>query len=412
MIELGGIAQGGDAVGRWEERVVFATGGIPGETVRLRLTEQRSNFARGHVIEVLQASPERVTPRLAGADHLAWQHIDYQAQLRFRRQIIAEQLQKFGVAMAHEVEATLPASPPWGYRNSARLHVADHRIGYHNAGGRDVVALDHDPLLLPGLNEALANLSDVLREPTAALPPFEALIRISETYDYTVGTLLAPADAIWQVAARWRARTPQLAGVAIGTLRHQAAIGETEIVEEFAGLSLLLSPTTFFQVNLAAAAQLLALVRRGLALNGTERLLDLYCGAGTFALPLAREAAEVIGIEEYAPAVVDAQSSAAANQIDNVRFLSGSVESQLGTLSGTIDAAVLDPPRRGCHPRALQALIQLAPQRIVYVACHPGTLARDLVILSEAGYQIDHVVPVDLFPQTAHIECVTTLTRR
>jgi 23S rRNA (uracil1939-C5)-methyltransferase len=409
-LDLDGIAQGGEAVGRWHERVVFAGGGLPGERVRVRLDERRESFARGSVIEVLTASPDRVAPLLPGADHLPWQHIAHAAQLRFREQILREQLTKFGVGDP-PVAPTLTASAPWGYRNNARLHIAGERIGYHAAGARAIVPLESDPLLLPGLNDALAGLRHALTAGSPTEEPFDVVLRVSETFGYTLGALLAPAAEVWQTAARWRAYTPGLAGVAIGQARDQSAIGASELVEEFAGLTFILSPTTFFQVNLAAAERLLDLVRAGLALTGRERLLDLYCGAGTFALPLASAAGEIVGIEEYAPAIADARASAEANSITNVRFIAGHVEGALGALDDGCDAVVLDPPRRGCHPRALQTLLQLAPQRIVYVSCHPGTLARDLKILADGGYTIERVTPVDLFPQTAHVESVTILHR-
>jgi 23S rRNA (uracil1939-C5)-methyltransferase len=156
---------------------------------------------------------------------------------------------------------------------------------------------------------------------------------------------------------------------------------------------------------------LLDLVRGGLNLRGGERLLDLYSGAGAFALPLAATVAEVVAIEEYAGAIEDGRTTAEENGIINVRFEIGRVEQVLGQLDSTFDAAVLDPPRRGCHPLALNQLLRLAPARIVYISCQPATLARDLKLLVAGGYQVVSVQPVDLFPQTAHIESVSVLVR-
>ncbi|MBK9715857.1 MAG: 23S rRNA (uracil(1939)-C(5))-methyltransferase RlmD [Kouleothrix sp.] len=404
-LTLDGIAQGGEGVGRWQERVVFARGGLPGERVLVRLRERRSAYAHADVVEVLDASPDRVPPRLPGADHMPWQHIAYPAQLRFKRQILADQLAKIGGLPEVEVAETLPASRPWGYRSGARFHGEGGRVGYYAAETRDLQEIASDPLLMPALNEALAALREVAREAGAA--PAEALLRASEAYGYVVAALRGPDD-LSDLARRWRMRCPALAGVALPG--GQGALGAERLVEELGGVAFHLRPTTFFQVNSDAAEALLRLVRAGLDLRGGERLLDLFCGAGAFTLPLAAVAAEVVGVEEVADAVVDARLSAAENGIGNARFEVGRVERALDQLDGTFDAVILDPPRRGCHPRALEGLLRLAPARIVYVACHPATLARDLKVLA-GGYRVAGVQSVDLFPQTAHIESVALLTR-
>jgi 23S rRNA (uracil1939-C5)-methyltransferase len=419
-LTLDGIAQGGEGVGRWQERVVFARGGLPGERVQVRLRERHDAYARGDVIELLEASPDRVEPRLPGADHMPWQHVAYPAQLRFKRQILVDQLAKIGGLADVPAAETLAARRPWGYRNSARFHCAGGRIGYYAADSHDLQEIYSDPLLLPVLNDALAALHDVVR--AGASLPSEVILRASEAYGYALAALLRPeraqarggdAEAIadlTQLAARWRMRCPALAGV---TLPGQppAALGADYLIEELGGIAFHLRPTTFFQVNSAAAEALLDLVRAGLDLRGGERLLDLYCGAGAFALPLAATAAEVLGIEEYTGAIEDGRTTAQENGIANVRFEIGRVEQALGQLDERFDAAVLDPPRRGCHPQAIEQLLRLAPARIVYVSCHPATLARDLKLLIAGGYRLASVQPVDLFPQTAHIESVCILVR-
>jgi 23S rRNA (uracil1939-C5)-methyltransferase len=406
-LSLDGIAQGGEGVGRWQERVVFASGGLPGERVLVALGERHAAYARGVVVEVLEASPERVPPRLPGADHMPWQHIAYPAQLRFKRQILADQLAKIGGLAGVTVEETVPAARPWGYRNSARLHGDGARLGYYAAGTRDLQPIDSDPLLLPVLNQALAALWAAAGE--TRLFPREVLLRASETYGYALGVIGGPGD-LRLLAARWRARCPQLAGVLWGAPVPLEVLGAGWLVEELGGVAFSLHPTTFFQVNVGAAEALLRLTRAGLELRG-ERLLDLYCGAGAFALPLAAQAGQVLGVEEGAGAVEDARRSAEENGIANVRFEVGRAEDVLGRFDEPFDTVVLDPPRRGCHPRALEHLLRLAPARIVYVSCHPATLARDLKILAAGGYRMESVRPVDLFPQTAHVESVTVLMR-
>jgi 23S rRNA (uracil1939-C5)-methyltransferase len=411
-LTLDGIAQGGEGVGRWQERVVFARGGLPGERVQVRLRERRDAYARGDVVELLEASPDRIEQRLRGADHMPWQHIAYPAQLRFKRQILADQLAKIGGLVDQPVAETLAASRPWGYRNSARFHGIGGRIGYYAADSHDLQEIESDPLLLPVLNDALAALRSVVR--AGAPVPAEVILRASEAYGYVLATLRGyDAEAIndlSQLARRWRMRCPALAGVTLPS-RPPAALGADHLIEELGGIAFHLRPATFFQINSAAAETLLDLVRGGLELRGGERLLDLYCGAGAFALPLAATVAEVMAIEEYAGAIEDGRTTAEENGIANVGFEIGRVEQVLGSLDGTFDAAVLDPPRRGCHPQAIAQLLRLAPARIVYISCQPATLARDLKLLGAGGYRVVSVQPVDLFPQTAHIESVSVLIR-
>jgi len=411
-LTLDGIAQGGEGVGRWQERVVFARGGLPGERVQVRLRERRDAYARGDVIELLEASPERIEPQLAGADHMPWQHIAYPAQLRFKRQILADQLAKIGGLVDPPVAETLAAPRPWGYRNSARFHGVGGRIGYYAADSHDLQEIEADPLLLPVLNDALAALRSVVR--AGAPVPAEVILRASEAYGYVLAALRGyDAEALGdleQLARRWRVRCPALAGVMLPS-QPPAALGADHLVEELGGIAFHLRPATFFQINSAAAETLLALVRGGLELRGGERLLDLYCGAGAFALPLAATVAEVVGIEEYAGAIEDGRTTAEQNGITNVRFEIGRVEQALEKLDGAFDAAVLDPPRRGCHPQAIAQLLRIAPARIVYISCQPATLARDLKLLVAGGYRVVSVQPVDLFPQTAHIESVSVLVR-
>jgi len=416
MIELtlDGIAQGGDGVGRWHERVIFAAGGLPGERVRVRLREQHAAYARGEVIETLDASPDRVPPRLPGADWMPWQHIAYPAQLRFKRQILAEQLAKIGGLDDVVVDEPTPAPREWNYRNSARFHSDGAHVGYYSAASHDIHELEADPLLLPPLNAALSSFREALQGGIAVR--CEVVVRVSETHGYTVAALRGAGDqsppgaqALRELAGRWRAASPALAGVVVQS-RPPAQFGADQLVEELGAVAFLLGPTTFFQVNQAAAAALLQLARAGLELGRADRLIDLYCGAGAFALPLAAEVAEVVGVEEHAGAVADARATATANFIANARFEVGAVERVLERFDQPIEAAILDPPRRGCHPQALAALLRLAPRRVVYVACHPATLARDLT-LAEGGYRVESVRLVDLFPQTPHIESVTVLRR-
>jgi 23S rRNA (uracil1939-C5)-methyltransferase len=406
-LDIDGMAQGGAGVGRWEGRVIFASGGLPGERVRVRLKQRKSSFAHGQVVEVLTPSPDRVPPRLPGADHIPWQHIAYPAQLRFKQTILSEQLAKLADLAEPPVAPMLPARHPWGYRNTAHLWVKGTRIGYHAAGTHRVVNLAHDPLLLPILNAALAGLHAAID--TTAWEVEQVTLRASAAYGYATAIIYG-TGTIPALAQRWRARVPYLADVTWQfTDDPDAPSPEITLHEELDDVVFSLAPDSFFQTHTAQAATLLDVVRRGLDLAPGARLLDAYSGAGTFALPLARDLAEIVAIEEHPQAVADGEWSAQLNNVSNVDFITAPVERVLPELEPPFDAAILDPPRRGCHPAALAALVELRPPRIAYISCHPGILARDLRPLLDGGYRLLQVQPIDLFPQTPHIECVALL---
>lgn len=410
-LTLDGIAQGGAAVGRVDGMAIFAHGGIPGERVRARLTSHHQRYAHAEVVEVLEPSPDRVPPRVPASDHAAWQHIAYPAQLRYKETIVREQLAKLAGLHDPPLAPIIGAPQPWGYRNSARLHLEGGAIGYHAAGANRVRDLPHDPLLLPVLNLALAGLRAVGGERPGDLIAGLTL-RASAAYGYALAQIQpqpgADPQALQDLVEAWRAAAPALAGVVIDA-PGAPAVGADTLHEAFGGVVFSLSPGSFFQVNIAQAERMLDLARAELALTPEQRLLDGYSGAGAFALPLAPEAAEVVAVEEHPGAVADGRRSAELNEIGNVQFVRLPVERALGKLVGRFDAAILDPPRRGCHPEVLAGLAAMRPARIAYISCHPGILARDLGPLLGAGYTIRLVQPVDLFPQTPHIEAVVIL---
>ncbi|PDW03937.1 class I SAM-dependent RNA methyltransferase [Candidatus Viridilinea mediisalina] len=406
-LRLDGIAQGGAGVGRHDGLVVFATGGLPGELVRVRLYERKSSYMRGVVSAVLEASPDRVAPTIAAGDHAPWQQIAYPAQLRFKQTILREQLERLAGLADLPLEPIIAAPQPWGYRNSVRLHGDGAALGYHASASRTVVPLTHDPLLLPVLNEALGVL-------TRQLPPNMVqgvTLRGSRAFGYALAQLephpaVQPAE-LERFVSTWRAAVPSLAGVVSNGAT--AAMGASTLHEELAGLTFSLSPTSFFQVNLAQAERMVALVLSTLQPLAGQRILDLYSGAGAFALPLAAAGAAVTAIESGRDAIMDGRRSAEMHGITNVRWIHAPVERALPALDETYTGVILDPPRRGCHPVVLQELVRLRVPRLVYISCHPAILARDLPPLLQAGYHVALLQPFDFFPQTPHIETVVVL---
>lgn len=413
-LELTSIAQGGDAVGRLDGRAVFASGGLPGELVRVRLYDRQASFARGRVTAVLRAAPERcasacpLEQRCGAAD---WRWIDHTAQRRFKADILREQLQHLGGLEIDVLPDQSPASSddsplmPGGYRTTAELHVAGTQIGYYMPGSRRVADVPNCCLHHPLINGALQSLRPLLSK--------VSLRGVTVRCSPSTGQAIAVLDGrgpLRELAQQWRRAYPALVGVTHAQTR-RALDGQDWIERQGDGARFHVSASSFFQINHQQIERLVARVRALLEPQPTTRLLDVYCGVGLFALALAREVDSVVGVEEWEPAVADARRSARLNGIGNVTFHAGGAERLLRTLDGSFDRVVLDPPRRGCAPEAIDALARLRPARLVYVSCHPGTLARDCKLLATAGYRITSAEVIDMFPHTHHVESIVRLER-
>jgi 23S rRNA (uracil1939-C5)-methyltransferase len=435
------LAFGGEGVGRVDGYVIFVRGGLPGDRLRVTLTEARSRYGRGTVEAVLVPSPDRVEPpcpyfgRCGGC---RLQHLAYPAQLAFKEKQVRDCLTRLGGLPPFELRPIVPAPEPYGYRNKMEFTVAEPgpALGLHAAERYDVV-LDIERCLLQ--SETMNALLDEVRRQARArglsvwdqrtergLLRFVTVREGRRTGEAMVNLVASTPDveALMPVADALKTRVPatasvlvnvnaRKASVAIGTEEH-LLLGRDHITESLGGVTFQVSANSFFQTNTVQAERLFALVAEACALAGTETVLDLYSGTGAISLLLARRAGHVYGIELAAAAVADAVRNARANGIDNCTFLAGEVRHVLPALmrEGVRAAVVVaDPPRAGFHPKALAALAALAPARIVYVSCNPATLARDVGDLARQGYRLEWVQPVDMFPQTPHIEAVARLSR-
>jgi 23S rRNA (uracil1939-C5)-methyltransferase len=412
--------------------------------VRARIVEARSRFGRA-VIESLESpSPDRVDapcPYFGRCGGCRLQHLAYPAQLAFKEKQVRDCLERIGGLGAFELRPILPAPDPYGYRNKMEFTVVRDpgegvAIGLHQADRYDVV-LDIERCLLQ--SDTMNALLDELRaqarvrklavydqDSGAGLLRFATVREGRRTGEAMVNIVAAAPDveALGPVAERLRARVPSVASVvvnvnakkasvAVGTEEH-LLLGREYIRESLGGLTFQVSANSFFQTNTVQAERLFAVVEAACGLEGGETVLDLYSGTGAISLLLARRCRWVYGIEVSAAAVDDAVRNARANGIENCTFLPGEVRHVLPSLMRDgvrAEVVVADPPRAGFHPKALHALATLGPERLVYVSCNPSTLARDLGDLVRQGYRLEWVEPVDMFPQTPHIEAVARLRR-
>ena len=379
----------GEAMGRHDGELVFVLGGIPGERVTAEVVRVHRKYVSATVAEVLERSPDRVEPPcpyFGACTGCQWQHLDYNAQLSAKREKVIDALSRVGGLFLDESQApvaqTLPSPDRYGYRNHARMTVSKQgELGFVNRESRKFVRIDHCMLMRPSVNEVIEKLQDRCGETT------QLSIRASgETTETNDSYLVQP-----------QLFNPDIK-LTTGQKRYVETIGENRFF---------VSSPSFFQVNVEQAARAAEVVREGLALSDKDVLLDAYAGVGTFAVLLSPHVKRVLAVEESSAAVADARENAAT--CANVEFLLGRTENVLSDLPVSPDVVVLDPPRSGCQPQALSSLVELAPSRVAYVSCDAETLARDLKVLTSGGYAVQQVVPIDMFPQTHHVECVALL---
>lgn len=375
MGELGECAAHADGVG------LFVFGGVPGEVVDAEVVRVRRRYAAARVVEVHEASPHRVSapcPYFWPCTGCQWQHIAYEHQLTLKREFVRDALSGVPGLSDAAVLPVIPSERQYGYRNHARFTVGPGgALGYVNRTTREFVEVEACGLMDPWINGALASLSGRCQETS----------QVSMRYGVNTGE--------WLIQPRLLS-----AGVPLDT-------GQTHYHEAMDGRRYRIASPSFFQVNTPQAQMMAERIRGMLALQGSEVLVDAYAGVGTFAGLLASQVGQVIAIEESAAALRDARDN--LSDLPNVELRQGRVEAMLPSLEPRPDVVLVDPPRAGCHPRALEALCELAPRQVVYVSCEPKALARNLQRLVEGPFRVEQVQPIDLFPQTHHIECIATL---
>jgi len=408
-LQLTGMAHGGEALGRHEGKVIFVPYALPGEEVLVEIVQDKGRYARARLLEVLRPSPDRVEPQcphFGTCGGCQWQHLAYEAQLRFKEQILHDQLERIGGISKPPLKPSLGAHDPWFYRNHVQFHLnKEGRLGFLTFRGGRVIPIEVCYIMHPLIEE-------VFRALDLAFPQLK---RVSIKVGTRTGQKLLILEMEEDVIPALEVDEP-LSCVEFlpdGTLL--TLVGDSHIVEEVGGRRFRISAASFFQVNTEQLERLIEVVRGYLAPQGHEVLLDAYCGVGTFGLSLAGEAGQVIGIEGSDSALADARFNAQYESIpagegENVEFIGGRVEDTLAGLV-KVDVAILDPPRQGCRREAIAHLVRLAPAKIIYVSCDPATLARDIKLLREGGYHLVEAQPVDMFSQTYHIEAVALLER-
>jgi len=404
---IDGFTHGGEGVARLEGKAVFVPGTIPGERVRLRVTDDRKRWARADLVEVLEPSADRVTPPCpyvpdcGGCD---LQHIAPDAQRRLKTRVVIEQLERLGGLTDPPVQACRAVGPDVGYRTHAQLHADDDgRLGFHRAGSHDVVPVDRCLVL----TDATQTVRDAVGDDTGAV---EVALRAHDATGTATAQLTPGPGPLDLPDGRFDVVLTQPNGSTV------ALRGDGELAEQIDGLSFRFDASSFFQVTTHGAHAIVRAVMDAVGQVRGALVWDLYAGVGLLSLPLSRAGAEVVAVEGHTPAATHAVTNAAGNNLD-LEVLPEDVATMTARAAGPTpdrdppDVVVLDPPRSGAGAQVIADLTRVAPASIVYVACDVAALARDARLLTDRGYRLVAAVPLDLFPMTHHVEVVATFAR-
>jgi 23S rRNA (uracil1939-C5)-methyltransferase len=434
------LAYGGRGVGRLDGFVVFVPGTAPGDRVRARPWRIKPGYAEADLASVEMPSVHRTTPpcpHFGPCGGCIWQHVAYDAQADAKDAIVRDSLAHLAGVRDVPVRPIIPMHDPWRYRNKMEFTFhPDGVLGLHRRGAFDRIAPVTACLLQSEAANAILSAARTFAE-TAGLSRYDPRDRTGLLRQLVIREAAATGEIMVAVVTT-APEVPQLRSLAdrlvaaeprIASILHGVNAGPSDgvplsgvtvlagrayIVEALRGLRFRIGLETFFQTNTAQAERLAEVVEEFAALRGGETVYDLYCGVGTFSLALAGRAARVHGIDIVPSAIEAARDNAALNGIDNVEFSSGDVRKVLPEVrrrGGTPGLVLLDPPRSGAGGRVMRRVVETGAPRIVYVSCNPTTLAPDLKDLVAGGYAVRTVQPLDLFPQTYHVECVVLLER-
>ncbi len=430
-LEVDSLAQGGRGVARADGYVVFVAGALPGDRVRVRLSKAKRAYAEGSVVEMLSPSPERIADTCVHEGEpcpgAPWQGLAYERQLAEKADQVGEALRRIGHLEGFELEPIEPALEPWRYRNKLEYSFgarpdpqAPLALGFHRRGSwAEIVDVDDCRLASVANNEARNAVREWAR--IEGIPAYESGPQTGVLRNLVVreGRRTGQVQTRLVTSPEQIPRPPVdlhtvIEGPAGGTDGPTGVLGAEHLTEELCGLRFRVSHNAFLQTNTEMAERLYAIAAEFAGLSGSERLFDLFCGIGTIGLSLAARAGEVWGLEGVAEAVADAETNAALNGIDNARFVCADARLGIAPLleqAGKPDVVIVDPPRSGLSKKIVRRLLECEAPRIVYVSCNPTTLAPNAAQIVEAGYTLRRVKPVDMFPQTPHVESVAVFDR-
>ncbi len=423
-VEVDSLAFGGRGVARADGFVVFVSGALPGDRVRVEVTKAKKRHAEARTVELLHAGADRIPDRCvhggAPCPGAPWQGLPYERQLAHKSEQVGEALRRIGALKGFELEEIVPAAEQWRYRNKLEYSFGEAEdgepiLGFHARGRWDLVVDVEDCHLASEAGNAARNeVRKWARLESVAAFDRRARRGILRNLVVREGRRTGQIQTRLVTAERRFPKPPVdlhtiVADDSGDSEGPTGVLGEEYLREELCGLQWKISPGAFFQTNTAMTERLYAVATEYAGLTGREKVFDLFCGIGTIGLTMASRAGEVWGVEIVPEAIEDAERNAKLNGIGNAHFLAANVRTGVRPLlvqAGKPDVVLIDPPRAGLSQKMVRRVIECEAKRIVYVSCNPTTLAPNAAQLVEAGYTLTRVRPVDMFPQTPHIECV------
>ena len=431
-----GLTQDGCGIGMADGIKVFIEGVLPGEKVRGAITKIEADYAAARLYEIIESKGDRVIPfcqyfHQCGGCSL--QFIPYDQQLIVKRGIVKEAVSRIAGIDADVVRETIGSVDTMNYRNKAQYPIqyaeGKCKLGFYKTRTRQVADIRFCSIQQKYSNDVREAVRDYLDEmlqskKVMASPIRHIVTRVSRKTGEVMMVLvtsleeLPSSEELVEVITK---RVPSIKSIYINHNNkntnqvmgeeNKLIFGKEKIMDSIGCYDFEISPLSFFQVNSKQTEVLYDKIREFAGLTGIETVLDLYCGTGTISIYLSDVAGSVIGIESIEEAVKDAENNMKINRVKNTRFVCGRVEHVIGQINDRIDVVIVDPPRKGCKKEVLDEIVRISPARIVYVSCNPSTMAADVRYLQENGYSVKVIQPVDMFPHTAHVECVTLITR-
>jgi 23S rRNA (uracil1939-C5)-methyltransferase len=430
----------GEGVSKWYGCTIFVDGALPNEEVHCSLYEKKKNFGRARILHHLSFSEHRVAPicplfgKCGGCQLM---HLSYPEQLKAKRERVVDALERIGKCKDVHVEECEPSTDPLFYRNKIQIPLANSsqgiRLGLYARNSHDLIDMDRCFIHCDLGDKIYSQLKELIL--ASDLTAFDFITAKGELKHLLIKTAVStaqvlvvfvstmrPSQELLDLANKIMLSIPQVKGVihnynpdvdnVVLGAEYTTLAGVEAIEDVICDLRFKVSPASFFQVNPHQAEKLYSAALHAANLDSNDIVLDAYCGVGGMSLLFAKYCKQVFGVEYVNEAIEDAKLNAKMNAISNAMFFSASVEEYLAQTDQHFDIAILNPPRKGCDPKVLDSLIQRSLKKIIYVSCDPATLARDLYILSQHGWRIDHVKPFDMFPQTSHVESLVVLIKK
>lgn len=410
----------GMGIARSDDLVVFVKGMIKGEEADVRIIAEKKNYSIGIIEKLLHPSDQRISSacpvayKCGGCDY---RHIDYGYQLKLKKEVLENTLKEYRIC------DIIPTDDPFYYRNKVQIPYRDHKMGFYRKYSNDIVEFDDCLIESRMANRIIADLKVMLAEKEDAYKIRHIIIKHAQGSDEVMLGFVVRDFAVnlKDIVENMCQKYPQIQSVILNRNDQETNVilgkeekilyGRDYICDVYDNIRVKLSLKSFYQVNYAQMLKLYAKIRELAQIEPDSRILDLYCGIGTISLYLARFAGHVTGIEIVKEAIKDAKENATMNRLNNTEFILADASKGMDPYLNDKDIVIVDPPRKGLSKELIASLIDSKIEKIVYVSCNPATLARDLELLKKE-YDISEIYPVDMFPFTVHLECVTALTKK